>query len=130
VGRTVLLLASVALAVLSTAGVAWAATIDCGTGEDLRAGRKGDIACGARRDDAVFFDEGIDVINPVNRETLNPRRSRENNKKCRGPGRNSSSGPPLAPIHITVERYRVAWKLAISSNTEDSPKITPSGGCA
>ncbi len=46
-------------------------TIDCVTGEVLRAGRKDDIACGAG-EDAVFFDEAIDVVNPVNCETLNP----------------------------------------------------------
>jgi hypothetical protein len=58
-----LLLASVALAVLLTAGVACAATIDWLTGQDLRAGRRDDIACGAG-DDAVLFDEGIDVVTP------------------------------------------------------------------
>jgi hypothetical protein len=69
-----LLLASVSFAVLLTAGVAWAATNDCVTGEGLHAGRENDIACGAggAGDDAVFFDEGIDVVDPLNRETLNP----------------------------------------------------------
>ena len=34
-------------------------------------GEKDDTACGAG-DDTVFFDEGIDGVNPVNCETLNP----------------------------------------------------------
>jgi hypothetical protein len=90
--RTVLLLVSVALAVLLTAGVAWAATIDCVTGEYFcvgtdepdttngseekdkiygQDGEKDDLACGAG-DDTIFFDEGIDVVNPAKCETLKP----------------------------------------------------------